>query len=166
MTNEQGGIKYSDPTCIKHGKKMCEECYLTAAVEDGKSITIEKTAYASIGKWAFQCWTHNESHFISACATCVKEQLAAEYERGKKEAAKPDESETIKELRETLDKAHERVSTYYREKCYLEKQLAAAREVSKDKFQSLCDVQKMLSDLHKDAVDLCDKIAKARWEVK
>lgn len=157
--------------CSTHGREQCMECSLSVSATEHEKLTfvpnITLSPFDQIGKVDWQCQHHGSTRFMWACVECVKEQLAKEYERGRKEAARPKaESETIKELRMQLAKEREAAFGYYKDKCYLEKQLAAAREVSKDKFQSLCDVQKMLSDLQKDHVALCDKITKARWDVK
>lgn len=80
MTTED----YAPITCKAHDKADCTECMATMTVNTGEAgLSIKPSAYDSIAKYAFQCTTHNESYFISACAPCVREQLAAEYERGK-----------------------------------------------------------------------------------
>ena len=130
--------------CSTQLREQCGECYVFTSDAEHEKLTLYPTISLSpfdqITKVDWQCQHHGDSRFMWACVECVKEQLAKEYERGRK-AAQP-ESETIKELRETLDKAHERVSIYYREKCDLEKQLAAERKRGEHNFQSRCDLEK------------------------
>jgi len=118
--------------CITHGREQCGECYILTSGAEHEKLTflpnIALSPFDQIGKVDWQCNHHGDSRFMWACVECVKEQLAKEYERGKKEVVQPDESETIKELREMLTRERVIHSNNYRELCDLKKDYATLRK--------------------------------------
>lgn len=118
--------------CLKHKIERCMECSLSVSATEYEKLTfrpnITLSPFDQIGKVDWKCDHHGDSRFMWACVECVKEQLAKEYERGKKEAAKPDESETIKELREMLTRERVIHSNNHRELCDLKKDYATLKQ--------------------------------------
>ena len=76
--------------CLKHKIDRCMECSLSVSAAEHEKLTfcpnITLSPFDQIGKVDWQCQHHGSTRFMWACVECVKEQLAKEYERGKKEA--------------------------------------------------------------------------------
>lgn len=90
-----------------------------------------------------------------ACVECVKEQLAKEYERGKKESQPEAESETVNKLRGMIKDMNE---TMNREREIYKKNYAGWIASKKD-FRELCDLKKdyaALKQQHEKARDQLD----------
>lgn len=76
--------------CLKHKIDRCMVCNLSVSAAEHEKLTfppnITLSPFDQIGKVDWQCQHHGSTRFMWACVECVKEQLAKEYERGKKEA--------------------------------------------------------------------------------
>lgn len=119
--------------CSTHLREQCGECYILISGAEHEKLTFYPTIALSpfdqIGKVDWKCQHHGDSRFLWACVECVKEQLAKEYERGKREAAQPEaESKKFEELREMLTRERVIHSNNYRELCDLKKDYATLKQ--------------------------------------
>lgn len=129
--------------CSTHGREQCMECSLSVSAAEHEKLmfvpNITLSPFDQIGKVDWKCQHHGDSRFMWACVECVKEQLAKEYERGKKEAAQPKaESETVNKLREMIKDMNE---TMNREREIYKKNYVGWIASKKD-FRELCDLKK------------------------
>lgn len=145
--------------CLKHKIDRCMKCSPSVSATEHEKLTfcpnITLSPFDQIGKVDWQCQHHGSTRFMWACVECVKEQLAKEYERGKKESQPEAESETVNKLRGMIKDMNE---TMNREREIYKKNYAGWIASKKD-FRELCDLKKdyaALKQQHEKARDQLD----------